>query len=149
MVFGCSISSPRNEIPYKKRKSRASLKCSTSGERNEVENPPDKENKELRADFQDFSDSLSLSSVNYSEKKNPEILTLDERFQDATNRQKNLDPLLDYFHLDIYERTRGGCAVFIPNPYCECAHCSKLRDQITKLQKNVERLRSKEQFIRL
>ena len=41
------------------------LKCLTSEERNEVQNPPDKKNKEPRSDFQD----LSLSSVNLRRKK--------------------------------------------------------------------------------
>jgi len=55
----------RNEIPCKKRKSREFLKCLISEERNEVQNPPDKKNKEPRSDFQD----LSLSSVNLRRKK--------------------------------------------------------------------------------
>ena len=57
----------RNKIPCKKRKSREFLKCLTPEEGNEVQNSPDKENKEPRTDFQDFSEILSLSSLNYSE----------------------------------------------------------------------------------
>ena len=123
------------------------LNCSTSVERNEMNNHKGKENVEPQIDFcnKNFSESLlPLRSKTDSETNNVQIqresVTVEECVQDSINREKNADPFLDHCYQNTNEGT-AGCARSIPNPYYVCSHCSKLSKHITKLQQDVEQLK--------
>lgn len=115
-------------------------------ERNEMHyNQKENVTPQLDSYNKKFSESsLSFCSRNESERNNvqtqSESLSVEEQcVQDATNKQENVDPFLEHSYHHTNEET-AGCARCIPNPYYVCFHCSKLRDQIAKLQQDIEQL---------
>ena len=130
-----------NIVPLKKKKAPLanpkSANHHVSGK--QVLSWSNKENQEPQTDFCN-KQSSTLRSESSSETINVQVGNESGTIVNCAEEDKS-DPYIDHCYQETSEPSKHGCARAIPSPYYSCSHCSKLRDQITKLNQELDQLK--------